>query len=208
MMTQTTRPVIAAFDFDKTITRCDTLLPFLLYTKGVKALWALFLSLPAFIAFVINRNRRQQAKETVLTHIFAGTPIATMRELGVRYAKEKLPCYVHADALKRIAWHKSQGHRVILISANLEVYLNSWAKAHQVDDVIASRLQLDDKGCVTGKLEEGNCWGEEKVKRLLNLVGPRDTFTLYAYGDSHGDAALLATADYPYYRHIPITEAS
>jgi len=39
--------------------------------------------------------------------------------------------------------------------------------------------------------------------RLEALLGVRDGFTLYAYGDSRGDRELLATADYGYYRKMP-----
>jgi phosphoserine phosphatase len=72
------------------------------------------------------------------------------------------------------------------------------------DACLSSRLSLDAQGCVTGKLLGSNCWGIEKVARLQDwLQRPRNTYTLYAYGDSRGDLELLAAADHPYYRIIP-----
>ncbi len=71
------------------------------------------------------------------------------------------------------------------------------------DDVIATRLESHEDGTVTGKLSGANCFGSEKVRRLEALLGAREGYSLYAYGDSRGDKELLSSADYPYYRQIP-----
>jgi phosphoserine phosphatase len=48
-----------------------------------------------------------------------------------------------------------------------------------------------------------NCFGPEKVARLTKLLGPKNQYTLYAYGDSRGDRELLELADFKYYREMP-----
>jgi phosphoserine phosphatase len=57
-----------------------------------------------------------------------------------------------------------------------------------------------EQGLITGKLTGFNCWGAEKVNRLLNALGPKSSFYLYAYGDSEGDQALLNLADQAFFR--------
>ena len=49
---------------------------------------------------------------------------------------------------------------------------------------------------ITGRFKTPNCYGQQKVERLLELEPARDTYLLYAYGDSLGDRELLALADY------------
>ena len=45
-----------------------------------------------------------------------------------------------------------------------------------------------------------NCYGEEKVKRLLQLYPERTEYWLTAYGDSRGDTELLDFANESYYK--------
>lgn len=40
-----------------------------------------------------------------------------------------------------------------------------------------------------------NCYGAEKVHRLLEIFPQRDSYTLVAYGNSDGDIPLLEFAD-------------
>jgi HAD superfamily hydrolase (TIGR01490 family) len=114
-----------------------------------------------------------------------------------------LPGLLREEALQRLAWHRRQGHRCVVISASLGVYVQPWALQAGFDEVIASRLETTADGCVTGKLAQGNCYGAEKVRRLEALLGDRAGYTLYAYGDSRGDRELLSLADHAYYRRMP-----
>ena len=70
------------------------------------------------------------------------------------------------------------------------------------DAVIATRLETDGVGRVTGRYDGGNCYGAEKARRLRALLGEA-AVELYAYGDSRGDREMLAMADHAYYREMP-----
>jgi HAD superfamily phosphoserine phosphatase-like hydrolase len=91
----------------------------------------------------------------------------------------------------------------VVISASLDLYVRPWAINAGFDDVLATHLQTHEAGLVSGKLAGANCFGIEKVRRLQALLGDRDGYTLYAYGDSRGDRELLSSADYAYYRQMP-----
>lgn len=198
------KPIIAAFDFDGTITTKDSLLPFLFYTTGDwQTVFKLAALSPVFINYLINRGFRQQTKEAILTRFFGGMPIDYFRELGESYAHSSaLNKLVRPEALKRIEWHQKQRHRCILVSAAIDTYLALWGQFIGFDDLVCSRIEVSPKGTVTGKLEGVNCWGPEKVRRLAELLGPKENYTLYAYGDSRGDQELLAMADHPFYRRF------
>ncbi len=198
------RPVVAAFDFDGTVTDRDSMFPFLRYATGtVSYYWHLTSQLPTLAGYFLGRVDNNTAKERVLTRFFADVPIAALNSVGVRFAEEVLPEMVRPSALERLAWHRSLGHRCILISASLQLYLQPWAANVGFDDVIGSQFELS-KGCyVTGRLAGGNCHGPEKVKRLQAMMGDRSGYRLYAYGDSRGDRELLESADWAYYRTMP-----
>lgn len=200
-MTTPPKSVVAAFDFDGTLTRRDTFMAFLLHTAGPlqfsRHLTAL---LPTLAAYGAGLLRNDVAKERVLTRFLTGMPLNQLQQQGEQFATRKLPRLLRPEAMARLDWHQTQGHRCLVVSASLELYLTPWAKQRGALDVIGSRLEVAEDGSVTGKLQGANCHGEEKVRRLQQLLGPRDTYTLYAYGDSPGDRPLLAYADRGFYR--------
>ncbi len=57
------------------------------------------------------------------------------------------------------------------------------------------RPQQDAHGRLTGRFSSRNCYGQEKVNRLLRVEPHRETYRLIAYGDSRGDREMLAFAD-------------
>lgn len=203
------KPIVAAFDFDGTITYRDTLLPFILFSAGIAKSILLFLPLlPYFISYVIGRSSRQATKERVISAFFRGTSIEDVRAQGAAFAQKRLKPHLKPEALRRLDWHKKQGHRCVLVSANLDVYLHPWAKVAGFDDAVTSIVEAGDDERVTGKLVGLNCWGPEKTRRLEELLGPRGSYDMYAYGDSRGDMEMLASADHAFFRKMPILEGA
>ena len=201
---QDDKRVVAAFDFDGTLTRRETLLPFLLYTLGAaKVARHAFMLAPTLAGYGLGLIRNDVAKEKVFIQCLNGTGFDALRKKGEGFAAEILPGLLRRGAMQRFEWHKHQGHRCVVISASLEIYVRPWAIKAGFDEVIATRLETHQDGTVTGRLSGANCFGLEKLRRLEALIGDRDDYTLYAYGDSRGDKELLSSADYAYYRHIP-----
>ena len=128
--------------------------------------------------------------------------MSEVEALGKEYANQQLDRYLRSEALQRLTWHQSQGHRCILVSASLEFYLKPWALRHGFEAVLASQVELSPLGKMTGHLVGLNCWGPEKLRRLLAYLGTKKDYQLYVYGDSRGDRELLAFADYPFYRRF------
>ena len=193
--------IVAAFDFDGTLTQRDTLLPFLLHVVG----WAvfirnLFVLAPTLIGYVLGMIRNDIAKERVLNRFLSGMSLADLQKKTDQFAEFTVPKLLRPEAMQRFGWHKEQRHRCVVISASLELYLRPWAIKAGFDNVIATHLDIQKDGLVTGKLAGKNCHGAEKAKRLEILLGRKDGYTLYAYGDSKGDAELLSLADFAYYR--------
>jgi phosphatidylglycerophosphatase C len=198
---QTDKPVVAVFDFDGTLTRHDTLLPFLLYLFGGAAVLrhALVLS-PTLAGYGLGLIRNDVAKERVLIRCLSGMEMDVLRREGERFAALVLPGLLRNEALQRVKWHRRQGHRCVVISASLDLYVRPWAQKMGFDDVISTHLQVREDGCTTGRLAEGNCYGAEKVRRLEALLGTKENYVLHAYGDSRGDRELLAAADHAHYK--------
>lgn len=185
---------IAAFDFDGTLTTRDSLLLFIKYTHGFPL--RLCRTLPTLFKTVIGLASRQEAKEALLTELYKGQTRSSLEILGKQFAEKSLDTILRPEMMERFFQHQKQGHRCVLVSANLDVYLVPWGKKYGFDAVLCSLLATDQAGILTGKLARPNCWGPEKVRQLREWMARENLSPskLYAYGDSRGDAEMLAFA--------------
>lgn len=194
------RKIVAAFDFDGTLTEKDSLLPFFIATFGrfttIKAL--IYLSLPLFLTLFSN-DRRKKAKEILLTYFLKGKSLEFGKSAGVSFA-ENLLKEIKPRGKEKFNWHKKQGHITVLVSANLTLFLEPFGKGFGFDHVLATIPEVDKNELFTGLILGENCRNGEKVKRLEAFLGPLSSYEIYAYGDSDGDKELLAIADHPHYR--------
>ena len=102
-MNEIQNPVIAAFDFDGTITKTDSLLPFFYFTHGKFKTWAkLSLELPILILFCLRKRSRQQVKEKLIARFYRGWKSDSLHKMGSKYAMTKLNKLIKPQALRRI----------------------------------------------------------------------------------------------------------
>ncbi len=207
MPNDTKARVVAAFDFDGTITYHDSFIPFLWYISRKERFIRESISLlPKLLLFKLGRMSNVTAKEVFITAFLKGKRIEELRIVGQKFAQNVIPRFIRHEMLTRIAWHKKQGHICVLISASFDFYLTIWAKENGFDMVLASQLEVDQEGKVTGRLLGCNCYGAEKVRRLNEWLGTRGMDYLYVYGDSRGDRELLDRANEKYFQGKKMTK--
>lgn len=200
------RPVVAAFDFDGTMTRGETLFAFLYFALSLPRFGAaLMLSLPVLVGYGLGLVPNDAAKERVLRFFLNGLRRATLEAEGARFAGCVLVNKVRPEALARLRWHQAQGHQTVLISASLDLWVRPWAEGAGFDHVLCTELAHEEGGVVSGRFGTPNCHGEQKLVRLRAVLGDLGQYRLVAYGDSRGDHALLAAADEAWYRQMPST---
>jgi phosphatidylglycerophosphatase C len=189
--------VIACFDFDGTLTRSDTLGPFLRGVAGNGAfLRALAGDAPRLALAGAGAASRDDAKERMLGRLLGGRAHADLVTHGHAYADQVVARRMRRDMVDRVRWHVARGHEIAIVSASLDVYVDRVADLLGVESVLCSRLEVDDDGRVTGRLVGGNCRGLAKAARIREQFGA-DGYELWAYGDSAGDTEMLAAADHP-----------
>ena len=195
---------LALFDFDGTITETDTWTPFmrLAVPRLGPAAWALLA--PVARGFGVGVVSGSRGRAIAVRVALAGQPAEAIRRVGREYASSALPRAVRPDVLQRIDWHRGRGDRVVVVSAALDVYLEPWCRAHELE-VVCTRLEERD-GRLTGRYRSPDCCGAEKVRRLRAVVDPTQYDTVYAYGDSADDRELLECAHEPFFRGRPLTD--
>lgn len=185
---------IAAFDFDGTMTRRDTLVPFLTVVAGRRAVTAALTAEAHRLAYAATgRGDRDEAKQRVLQRLLAGRDHAAVADAGRVFGADLVRNAISAQARDRVAWHRRAGHEVAIVSASLDVYLVEVAEQLGIGHVLCTSLEVDDDGRCTGRLGGRNCRGSEKAARLQTLFDGDDV-ELWAYGNSGGDDAMLALA--------------
>lgn len=196
---------LALFDFDGTITSADTFTPFLYFASSRLriALGTLLLS-PHILVYRLGLLAASPMRQRAAKVTLRGRAESEIRAIGAEYAKRVIPGVVRPHALERIAWHKARGDHVVVVSASLDVYLRAWCDAHELD-LIAVDL-VSRNGVLTGVYENGDCDGAEKARRVRARYDLASYDTVYAYGDTHGDDALLELAHERWFRWENVAE--
>lgn len=112
------------------------------------------------------------------------------------YSLQQIPPILNQDVYTQLKEFQAKGYETIIISASLYEWIAPWAQANGINTVLSTQIETNsDTDRLTGRFSTPNCKGEEKVNRLNSLYPDRNSYRLYAFGDSSGDEALLAYAD-------------
>ncbi|MDF3838597.1 HAD-IB family hydrolase [Cupriavidus basilensis] len=192
--------VVAAFDFDGTITTSDSLRDFVRYMVGGRGLIrGAVCAAPWLAGMLAGTCDRGTAKARFLAGAIGGMTRRELERAARRYVAQRLPALIRPEMEARLREHKRRGHRLVLVSASPAFYLKVWAESAGFDAVLATELEFRGDR-FSGRLASPNCWGPEKVRRLQQWSGVGKPPVLFAYGDSRGDRELLALADHGWLR--------
>jgi HAD superfamily phosphoserine phosphatase-like hydrolase len=187
---------VYAMDFDGTLTTRDTLLAFIRYAKGTTAFCLGFLlHAPWLVLMKLGLYPNWKAKQRVFTYFFGGMTLEAFNALCQAFAKDNRHL-LRPLALETIKKARSEGAEVLVVSASID----NWVQPFFPDvKVIGTLVEIND-GRLTGRFLTKNCYGQEKVNRILDYLPDRKAYRLIAYGDSRGDQELLAFADEAHYK--------
>lgn len=188
---------LALFDFDHTITTCDTYSRFLRSVatprQKARAKWTVG---PWLLGYRLGLVPAAGIRRRATHAAFAGRDAAQIASLATRYAEDQLPQLVRADAMRRIDWHRNRGHRIVVVSGSLDLYLRPWCERHELE-LLCNRLESRD-GRLTGRYDGGDL-GPRKAEEIRVRYALGDYPRIHAYGDSREDRGMLALAHERWY---------
>ncbi|PSM55681.1 HAD-IB family hydrolase [Clostridium diolis] len=193
---------LAIFDIDYTITKKETLMELFKYVikKDKKNLRFLPRAIYCGIMYAIGIYDERKVKETFLRFI-DGIKEEELAELVKEFYDESLKNILYDDALKMIKKLKNEGYDIYLISASPEFYVNEFYNIKEVDKVIGTKFGFEN-GTFVRKMVGNNCKGEEKVRRLKEVLKDEkievDFKESYMFSDSLSDKPLLDLVGKPY----------
>ena len=193
---------LAIFDIDYTITRKETLMEFFKYivSKDIKNIKFLPRALYSGLMYSIKVYDERRVKECFLKFI-DNIDEKDLAKLTKSFYDERLSSILYKDAVDMIKKLKNEGYMVILISASPEFYIKEFYAIKEVDLIIGTKFAFEG-GKFVRKMDGNNCKGEEKVKRLNEVLKEKnikaDFKNSYMFSDSLSDKPLLDLVGNPY----------
>lgn len=193
---------VAFFDFDGTIAKGDSIVPFLWYgyKKKFVPLKQLFTAAWASALYFIKRISAAEAKARGLMFL-KGKAKQEMDMHAEAFYEDVLKKRLFKDALETLAACRQKGLKVVIVSASPDVYMQAVKEKLGASAVIATRCALDEKDIYLGCLASDNCKGFEKPLRIAEYMASAglnvDFERSMGFGDSLADVPMLELTGQP-----------
>jgi len=190
---------VLLFDFDGTLTKKDTLLEIAKYSTSNKLQYFVTLArvLPFILLVKFKLISNQKSKELFLKLFFGNTSRSNFDTICTQFARDVVPSLIRPLALYTVQNYQSSDHKMCIVSASPENWIKPWAEQYGIE-VIATKLKFENdrlKG-----IDGINCNGEEKVRRIKEVINLDEFDKVIAYGDTKGDLPMLALADEKHFK--------
>ncbi|HBV95029.1 MAG TPA: HAD-IB family hydrolase [Chloroflexi bacterium] len=193
--------IAAFFDVDRTLVRGSSILALAgpLCRAGLlprRALVTAALRGLQFSARGFSEEEVQRAVRGIGTAV-RGLDAVALRRVADRAIPLVLAPRVYGEAVELIAWHRSRGHLVFLVSASTHELIDRLGGIVGADGVVASEAEIVD-GRYTGTVALCHGYREGKVLSMRE-VAERDAIDLaasYAYSDSESGLPMLRAVRY------------
>ncbi|MBX2858790.1 MAG: HAD-IB family hydrolase [Cellvibrionaceae bacterium] len=121
-----------------------------------------------------------------------------LRALQAEFMAEKIQNLMLEKAQKLIDSHRSQNHKLLIITATNRFIAAPIAKQLNIENLLATEPEIINKK-YTGRITGTPCFQEGKVTRLQSWLNSRelDLTRSYFYSDSHNDLPLLKRVSHP-----------
>ena len=189
---------LALFDFDGTLTTCETFPRFVraIVPPATRRAGALRLA-PLVAGYRLRLVPGSRVRAAVVRIGLAGMDAGAFDAAATAWARDELPALIRPEALARLRAHRDRGDVVTVVSGNFETLLRPWCEAEGVG-LLASRLEVAD-GHLPGRYAGPQCVLEEKAVRIRAAHDLAAFDHVHAYGDTPEDRPMLLLADTAHY---------
>lgn len=188
-------------DFDGTLTTTDSMMSIIIHQRGKFGLaLAMLRILPWVILMFMGRYSNQRTKERLLHNCFGKMTEEEFNAFCLDFADR------HRHILRKSLYdnlmeYQRQGDEVVVVTASPENWVSRLVPEFKV---LGTKMEFSPR--FTGRFLTPNCYGQEKVNRILKaypeLESDRASFHVTAFGDSRGDKEMLEFADEQYFKPV------
>jgi len=187
---------VAIFDLDGTLTRHDTLLPYLsgFLRRHPQRAARLPQVIPVLAGFALGRADRGELKSSAIRAVMAGYGRADIERWTQEFVPPLLARGLHADALAALEAHRRAGDFLVLLSASPDLYVPSLGRALGFARTLCTGVRWDGER-LDGHLTTPNRRDIEKAHCVAQLRAQHPGHRLVAYGNAASDLEHLALVD-------------
>jgi phosphatidylglycerophosphatase C len=190
---------IALFDLDGTLTRRDTLVPYVLgFCLHHPLRLPRLITLPwQVLRYLFVHRDRGQLKQALIVAGLRGASREEIAHWNRRFVARLLRTGMHADALQRLAVHRASGDYLVLMSASPDLYVPTIARELRFNETICTGVRWDGM-ILAGELTTANRRGEEKLHGVQALRERYAGAHISAYGNGTSDVIHLRACESAY----------
>ena len=185
---------VAVFDLDGTITRHDTLWPYLrgwVRRHPRPAFWPRVLA--ALVPFLLDHDRGG-LKARLIRTAMGGADRADVRAWSAEYVALLGDYELCQGALAQIERHRAAGDRLVLLSASVDLYVPDIGRRFGFDETICTEVAWAGERLDGGLASENRRAGEKR--RCVEALRARHPGArVVAYGNARSDFDHFAVAD-------------
>ena len=184
---------LAIFDLDGTITRHDTLWPFIrgFLWRHPRRWWRLALCLGPLAQYARGPRDRGVLKGDIIRATLGGVAQEALAAWSNEFTARLLRAGLYAEALTCIAALRRTQTHMVLLSASPDLYVPVIAKALGFDECVCTEVRWRSEGTLDGTLASANRRGPEKARCVRSLLAERQPLVSHAYGNSPADLEHL-----------------
>lgn len=187
---------LAVFDLDGTITRGDTLFPYVTGYLNRHRWWGwpgMLRVIPTVGRYALGKADRGQLKASFIKSTLAGSTRSELSKWTGEFVRALLEDGLFGDARAKISTHREAGDRLVLMSASTDLYVPALARALGFHEVICTSVRWDGDR-LQGDLATPNCRGAEKTRCLKEMQQRYSHLPSVAYGNASSDIDHLQVA--------------
>lgn len=191
----------AFFDVDGTLLKSTIVHHYFYLAQQDQPVWRRGLLTARLLSWVPFYLWLDRVSRDAFNHLFyfnyAGLEAEDCQSRGQRYFQQKLRSRLFPAALEQIAYHQSQGTRIVLVTGSVDCVIEPLAEFLGADRLTA-QLEVE-QGRYTGVLRGEPVADQEKARLIRRYAATHqiDLAQSYAYGDSMADLPMLQTVGHP-----------
>jgi phosphatidylglycerophosphatase C len=186
---------LAVFDLDGTVTRRDTLLPYVTgYLDRHVWRWPTLLAVvPTVARFAMGKADHGELKASLIRWTLGGCSRSDIADWTKKFVRALLEDGLFADARRTISAHRDAGDRLVLMSASTDLYVPVIGRSLGFHEVICTGVRWDGDRLL-GDLTTPNRRGPEKARCFKELQQRHPELATVAYGNAKSDLDHLQLA--------------
>jgi putative phosphoserine phosphatase/1-acylglycerol-3-phosphate O-acyltransferase len=197
------RPVIAFFDFDRTLIAGYSILAIARETAEQGARRGKLREAAKVVQDILkhrvyssgaNYHRLVRRTSKALT----GVSESALRDIGEQAYKKHLAKALFREAITLVEAHRAAGHKLAIVSSASRYQIEPVARVLGIEDICCTRLEVVD-GRFTGQVIVPLCYGEGKVLAAQRSARAHKASLkqCWFYSDSSADLPLLRKVGHP-----------